>query len=111
MYTRHTLEILKPCLILDDVSETVSVCDSDDRDYQFIQQNSIEDDNTEHTVSSFSALPSLFGKSLCVEEDGSPMNNMEECGSMDGAEREDLDREENMLIGDIYDDRILENFR
>lgn len=109
MYTQHTLEILKPCLSQDDMSDNVSCCESDDRDYEFLRQNNFCHDNESHESSSTS-LTGLFGKTLHVEEAPSVSEaDINQSNDLDKGERKGI--EEDMLVCDEQDNRRLETFR
>lgn len=106
MYTEHTLEILKPCLCQDDGLDTIS-CETDERDYDYLRQNTLGQDSTSHDSTS-SSLTGMFGKSLRVEESMSESSSSQNSDSSKGKTK---NRDEDMLIVDEQENKRIEKFR
>lgn len=91
------------------MSDNVSCCESDDRDYEFLRENNFCHDNESHESSSTS-LTGLFGKTLHVEEAPSVSEaDINQSNDLDKGERKVI--EEDMLVCDEQDNRRLETFR
>ena len=89
------------------MSDNISCCESDDRDYEFLRQNNFCHDKESHESSSTS-LTGLFGKTLHVEEAPS-VSEVDISNDIDKGQRKGI--EEDMLVGDEEDNRRLETFR
>ncbi|XP_063428771.1 protein timeless-like isoform X2 [Mytilus trossulus] len=111
MYTRQTLDILKPCLSID-TSDEESLSDYEDREHDFLPTTAMcyndEDDKTSYTATC--SLPGLFGKTLHMDESG--VTDLD-TGQIESSEvnGDQKNTEEDMLTEDLSEENKIEHLR